>query len=316
MTLQEILTQNGKEDHKKLPTALDVNKEQFSKIWRYRENGTWHHSSLIEEIGNTWTDSLKDNSGQVEVSELYLDTRRLYIMDKETKVVRKAESDQELLNTDIENLAAGGAIVQFRTAGLHDEYAPSIAINMNEKGEEIGYGLEVRICSNFNIFNAGNLISTYAKSKLADGQKATLNLPEIKKQVQGKMELTHAQFEKDLLMVEALKKEEVADNQFFSFLGRAFQKIEQVNYFRVQRRIAELTEDEKFLVMNAKQIAQFAVESATPSYPEYKWNNQMTNKWKILNWATEILKIKHGSDIMSVLRSNQSFTQKLLAYEF
>jgi len=310
MNLQEILPKS-----ETLPRAIPCTHEQYSKLWSYRENGAWSHSHLIERIGNQWSDFLK-GEGVVELTEMYLDPKKLMIIDPDNKVLRRATSDAELIGTPLENLASGGAIGQFRVKGFHPDYSPSIALNITEKGEQLGIGTQVHICSNFTIFGAGDLMTTWEKVTGAGGARFNRTLENILKEIKIKLEDTHRRFEMDLQKIEELKSFEIRRPAFERFLGQEFQRIERANFYRINRRITELYADEKKIILNSAQLSRFAVEAAKPSYEIYHWQEDSTNKWKVLNWATEVLKTRHGSDIMSVLKANEMFTQHLLKHDF
>jgi len=90
------------------------------------------------------------------------------------------DNKEALLDADHRQVAIKRAIGKITIKDWsHQQLRPTIAININEKGEEFGIGENVSICSNFTIFGANDLISNYKKVLGAGGQPTKLNQKQL-----------------------------------------------------------------------------------------------------------------------------------------
>jgi hypothetical protein len=284
----------------------------FNKMWTIRESHSKiANGTLFEEFGNLWSDVMHE--GEIQISELFLDSSTLRIIDPETKMIRAIAPDEVLSDLDVSMIGVGRAMGKLDIKGLHPDFNPSIAINFNELGEQIGYGINVIVCKNFTILGAERLISTYQK---AHRSHSLLTLPQIKRQVKGWMMNSIEEFEKNQLLIAELKNTPVKRSDFERFMGQQFAKIEVANAFRVNRKISEITSEQKKLTINSRQLAKIAVEAYKPSHKVYDWTNDTTSKWNIVNYGTEHLKFERGSEFLNILTNNRDYVKLIQNHTF
>lgn len=268
---------------------------------------------LFEQCGAMLT-SVSKGQYEVQYDDLYIDKRYLMSVDTREKVIHQID-DQQLLNTDIRQLVVARAIGKLTIKGFHSEFSPSLAINISEKGTEFALGEMVSICSNFTILRSDLFFSTFQKIKGANGNYVRLSIPDILRRLRKYMQEMERQFEEDFQKIETLKAITISQAEFHRFLGKMFSLIENVNHHRVQRTIKQL-KGNKSLPITGRQLGQIAVEAYQPRHDIYRWKNDQTTLWNLINYGTEILKFHRGSDSASVLRANSNWVNLVQSFPF
>ncbi len=287
------------------PRSLRITQPNlFGQMYSYKENGIPVNSGkLFEQLAADWLYAIKGNYN-FEISDLFIDTSDILKIDSDKRLLCKVTSVDELLKLDHEEIAVKRAIGKIKLTGIHEHFSPSLAVNISEKGFELAFGENVNICS-------------YEKVKGAGGNFTKLSLKEIRQILKQKMATTMETLETDLALIQSMEQQTVTKSQWQSFLGFQFTKIERANHYRVSRAISALSEEEKSLAVNGRQLARIAVEATQPSHEIYNWNDDVTaSLWAITNWGTERLKFEQGSDSLTVLRSNRDWVNLVSHFPF
>jgi hypothetical protein len=277
-------------------------------------NNLYNKGELVDRIASAWDDKLKGKA-DIVITSAHIDRNTLVKVDNEKRIISDV-SDAELDRIEIGQVAFGRGIFKIEARGLADGYSPAIAVNINENGDEFAWGSEVNICSNFTILRADNILSTYHKVPAAglSGNMTKESLSSIMKQFGIFMAETEAKFQEEQTLIEELKNQPVTKSEFFGMIGDCFTKIQWVNHNRVQRTISNIKDKE--LAVNGLQLGRIAVEAYAPSYPVYNWDGDVTTRWNIVNYGTEVLKFERGSDMVTVLRANSNWVNLVRNYNF
>ena len=296
-----------------MPRAMSIKASTFKNLWTVKNSSdAVNNSVLVDRIADMWSGKLSGNL-EPEITEIYVPKNCIYNIDTKKRVISEA-SDHQLAEMDIESLAISRAIAKIEVQGLSGTTAPAIAININEKGEEFGWGVNVSLCSNMTIMSYEHLVSTYRKIRGAGGSYTKMNLENIMGQMERYMEDMDKQFEEEQKQIAVWKEHFITRDEYFRFMGMQFNKIQVVNHHRVQRRIEEL--EDKELAVNGVQLGRIAVEANNPSYEDYKWDEENTSLWNVINWGTEVLKFQNGSDSATVLEANRNWIQAVDGFSF
>ncbi len=290
-----------------LTKVLQVEPTAFLNMFTYNDVNRRHSNSwLLEACIENLSKHVK--GGFVNINSIYIERNSILKVDQTKKQVQKV-TDAELLETSPKNLVCNRAIIKIEVEGLSQDYFPAIAINLNEHGEEIAFGGNVKICNNFTILSAERRFSTFEKRK-----KISTN--ELLEQVKKLFPKTEKILAKDLKQIEQLKQTPVTRKQWNGFVGKLFGQIHYVNKMRLARRIAEVPNEIKALPITANLLAEITAEGYKPSYNSYEWEENVSNKWKVLNFGTEKTKAIHGISTKSVLDVNANWTKTVLDYNF
>lgn len=322
MFREHILNQHSPKPRKKsdLPKSLLLTPKAFFSL--YTKNDQYRRVSnpdLVRRCGESLSNHVKD--GNVRIESIYVERASMLKMDEHTRQFMKIETDEELLSAQPEQLIAERAIIKFVVDGLNDDYRPSLAINLNESGEEIVFGGNVTICDNFTIFGADRQFSSFdfnkgkVKGKKERSQRIT-TVEQVMQQVEKLYPKTHDLLQDDLAYIEQLEQQEVTREQWNEFVGNYFSRIHYVNRMRLARRITEVSENVKNLPITGQILSSIAAEGYQPSYEAYAWEGNMSNRWKCLNFGTEKTKVEHGISSKTVLDWNSKWTNLILNHEF
>jgi hypothetical protein len=298
-----------------LPRAVQINAQAFSQMWS-RNDATRRVSNpeLLNRVIDDWQKHL-GGKHSVEIAEVFVDKQHLQYLDIETKQLQ-AMTDADLLDLDVARLVAGRAIIKLKATDFDDEIAPSLAIHITERGEQFSYGALVGVCTNFTVMNADYHFDTYkAINKLQQGKKWTMQ-DVMQFFNQNILPNTVQNFELDMQHIEYLKEQQVHLGAFNRFVGELFSKIEYINHHRIARTIRNIEDDMKRLPINGRQLSQIVVEAQQPAHRVYDWQNDTTTAWNIVNYGTEILKFKHGSDVNTLLETNSNWIETVRNYDF
>lgn len=288
--------------------ALKVSPDTLSYFYTYRDQGfALTNSRLVGEIADRWTDAVKGGAN-IEISEVFVDASKILCVDQQSKRVFPVDKEN-LGQMEVADIAVSRCIAKISAKGFDQSFAPAIAVNINEKGYEFGWGNQVFICSNFNILNTAHRWNDYQRfKKSAGGGSIKLELKQMREILQKYMADTAAFFEQQLREIQLLQSVTISKTDFSAFMGKMFTKIEYANAARVERRIANLSEKEKFLPVNSRQLAAIAVESVSPKHPEvFGWQNDCADLWQVANWGSETLKAQHGCDMATLLQTNANW---------
>lgn len=287
--------------------AWRLNSDVFKNIYTYKEGGlNYNNGKLIHEIAERWQDKLA-NHLDVNIQDLYIDSKNVMCIDPERKIVTGKVSKDELLEKDIEEIAISRAIATITVQGLHNEITPSIAVNISEKGEQLAWGDSVQICNNFTILSYDKLISNFNRNR----KSSKITLEDMKRKVDEYMLETEALFEKDLKLIAIMKALPIHRREFHEFIGKIYSQVVYVNHHTINRIIKHIPMHEKQLVLNGSQLSKITVEAQIPSHSIYEWEGDYTSIWKILNFGTEVLKFQKGNDSLTVLRANRDWVKLL-----
>ncbi len=291
-----------------LPRHLYLEWPAFQKMYtKNSEVRRLANPKLVEQLASQFQDCIKDNNSEIEIKTIIDRQSLLYINDTE-KTLNKL-TDEELLEADPGRLVAERAMAIITVKGIHDDYSPMLVVNMTDKGEEIAYGQNVEVCSNLTILHADQRYSTFQKGK-------RMKLEEILVEANSLMSRYEKNFDDDLKIIESLKKQEVSRTQWHQFVGELYCTIHPVNSHRLNRTLHLVPESRKDLPITATELGRIIVEADSPSHEVYRWDGDITNKWNLINWGTEMLKIERGSSDKSVLRTNSRWTQMVLEQDF
>lgn len=298
-----------------IPRSLEIMPSSFSSLWTFKEGvESFHKGGILDQFRQLWNKYLPDGL-EAKIIEVHIDSNKIYNVNTREKVISQV-SGVQLLDMDIEELAISRAIAKIAVPGIHTEFSPVIAFNINEKGDQVGFGMNVKICNNMTILREDHILSTYEKVRGAGGGYTKFDLNYILRHLKRFMQETQTKLEEATKQIEEWQTKSITKEEFHRFLGTQFTRIQLANHFRVQRRIKELTEEEKFIPINALQLSRIAVEAARPSYPEYEWNEDKTDLWKLINWGTEVIKFQNGSDSTTLLKANNNWVNLVSEFDF
>jgi hypothetical protein len=300
-----------------IPSRAIQIKPEFMKHLFTKLDGTnnlYHKGELVDQIASKWDDKLKGKA-EIIITSAYIDRTTVLNVDTEKHIISEV-SDAYLGLIEIGQVAFGRGIVKIEAKGFTNEYSPAIAIAISGTGDELAWGSIVDICSNFTIFRADNIRSTSHKVPAGGftGGMTKESLSSIIKQFERFMDETESKFQEEQALIDELKNQPVTKSEFNSLIGDTFSKIQWVNHNRVQRTISNVKDKE--LAVNGLQLGRIAVEAYAPSYPVYNWDGDVTTRWNIVNYGTEVLKFEKGSDMVTVLRANSNWVNLVKNYNF
>lgn len=255
----------------------------------------------------------KYTHADVQIASVYLERDSILKIDHKSRQLAKV-SDQELLEADVESLIGSRAIIKIVAHGLNDQIHPSVCISLNQEGEEIALGENVEICDNFTIFGAERYHSTF--SRHANRMQRHLSAIELLESINKLFPQTEALLEHDLKLIEHLKSQVVPRAGWYQFTGELFGRIHFVNRMRLERRISQLPREIKELPVTATLLANIVAEAESPSHSAYEWEGDLSNKWNVLNYGTELLKVEQGISPSLVLESNFQWADLVLNRTF
>jgi len=291
----------------KLPKSLSIKPSAISKMYTLVQGlGKVNKGKFINQILGEWADVSKGKF-EPKIEEAYLDWKSIIHLDSKKRIVSSDISQAKILELNVDELAFGRLIVKIVVPGIHPEFSPTIAVNVNEKGDQFGYGTNVNICSNLNILDAERIWSTYEKTRGAGGGYTKVDQKNILGQLKRYMKSMEKSLEEATKHIDAWKATPIAKDKFHQFIGQEHTKIAVANHHRKHRTIKDLTKEQKFLPVTGDQLSRISVEAAQPSYSEYEWNDDETNVWKIVNFGTGVIKPKFGSDMATLLRTNNNW---------
>lgn len=285
-----------------LPKSLPLNLDEARKLWAYTTDArATTQIGIIDQIANMWSDRIKNN-GNIVVEDIFIEKQRMMVVDSKNKIISTA-SDSDIEEMSAENLAVARMIAKVSVKGLSNEISPSIGILITEKDEQYGIGQNTHICSNFSILGT---------DKLYNSKESPKNAPKdwLIKSLKNYMKETLPVFENDYKTIESLHKTEVSEGQFHEFVGCLYQQIEYANYARLEKKIKELSSEEKMLPLTGRQLSHIVIESKKPKYAVYNWSNKTTSLWSLINHGTEVLKFeKNLADSLNILRANKNWNE-------
>lgn len=310
--LTDYLIQPIKEtSHIQLGKTLTLMPEGFEKMLTYNEHTRFSNPWIV----NACRDALQKHVGNAEVivSAIHVERNSLLQLNLKTNQVVKV-TDAELLDAPIESLIGSRAIIKIEVRGLHDEYVPAIAINLNEHGEEIAIGGSVDVCSNFTILSSERRFTTHKRHRNKSKQRMTTT--ELLTKVNSLFPQTEKFLAQDLQIIEQLKNQPVSQAKWNEFMGGVFSQIHYVNRKRLNKQIATVPENIKNLPITASLLADIAAEAIEPAHDIYKFVDEYSTKWNCLNYGTEKIKAIHGLSPKLVLDANSNWTNLLLKHNF
>ena len=258
----------------RLPKAIELSPDAISGFWGFQGKANAQNiRDLVSRKAEVWSD-LSKGKFEPKVTEFYVPITSFINIDTEKRVIQET-SDVALADMDIEGLAMTRAIAKIEASGLSETFNPALAINLNERGEEYGYGTNVSVCSNMNIMSTAHLLSNYNKVKGYGGSYTKLENKEIDNMLKEFFVETEHQFDQEQKKIEGWKNQTVSRDDFHRFLGHQFSKIQMVNYMKGQRRIREV--EDKHLAVNGLQLGKIAIEANAPSYEDYVWSDGETD---------------------------------------
>lgn len=274
----------------KLGNVLHIEPEGFLQMMT---NNGYHRRLSNDWIVKASLDMLQKHvsKGEAIISAVHIERESIQKIDPESRQLMRV-SDEELLESHTNNLIASKAIIMLTVNNLYDDYHPSMAINISPEGEEIAFGNTVQICTNFTILQADNRFSTFQRHR--DKSSGYLSLDALMKEVSGIFPKIETNLERDLKLIEELKQQKVHRDKWNMLLGELFSRIHYVNRQRLSRNIAALPAEVKNLPITSTLLAEIAAESVKPSHPDYFWDGDYSNKWNLINFGTEKIKLEAG----------------------
>lgn len=294
-----------------VPKIISLQPEAFKNVWTYNENSIVSMPSdrIVFQLADMWQEVI-GNKGWVSIEPILLDKTRIKKVDIKNRIIQPLDDDNELLNMDESEMACSRAITRLVVHGLDNEVAPAIGISINEKGLSLGWGDNVWVCSNFNMFS-DKIFSTYGKSQ-GGKQVKKLNREVLIDIFKNFMDHTEEHFEQDLAMIERCKQVQIHRYDWFAFLGEMTTQIETANEYRNQKRLDELSDEEKSLAVNSRQLADICVEARQPRHEVYAWQNDSTTLWNVINYGTEVIKVEQGTDSLKFFEQTKNWTELVL----
>lgn len=293
-----------------LPSHLEVGWEGFKQMYT-KNNSTrrMENPKMVERLADQFDSSLGGSSanGSIVIDPVIIDRKSLLAIDEDRRTLNELD-DQELLDAPPESLVATKAMVTIRVKGVHEKYSPMLVINMTDRGEEIAFGEQVHICTNMTILHADHRFSTFGRGRIS--------LEELLTEAARLMNRNEQIFEEDLALMERLQQERVTRSAWHEWVGELYSRIHYVNGQRLSRRISTLSAEEKELPVTATELSRILMEATTPSHDEYQWEGDVTNKWNVLNYGTEKLKLLHGSSPNTVLKANSNWANMVIQRDF
>lgn len=266
---------------------------------------------LVEHCAEALQNALP--SAQVSIASVHIERESLQGINLNNRQLVQL-SDEELLNADPNFLIASKAIVTIDVQGLGDDYRPTLAINMGPEGEEIAFGTTVNICTNFTILSANRRMSTLQRHR--DRSKPRLTTSDLLKQIEALIGHTEAVYASDLTAIDQLKQQPVTRRQWHELAGELFSQVHYVNRQRLARNIAAVSEEEKALPVTANLLANIVAEARQPSHEVYAWEGNETNRWNLVNFGTEQIKLQHGVPGNSWLQTSAAWAELIQQRSF
>lgn len=303
-TLQDILL-NGT---LQLSSALEIDFEQLQQLRTCNDvvNQRIALSSFVDQLCDAWTQI--QSQCQTLVQSVYLSKShlRLETTDERGAKLEIKLTDEELAAAPIEQLKFSRAGIQIRLEGFGEEFTPALAIIFTEKGIQIGYGINVFLCSNFTIRRADHLIRSGKNGSTEDLCTAAR---QWMRQTQADFEVAHAE-------IQALKNTEVDEAGWFEFIGRTYTQIQQMNHLRNHHQIKNVPNHLKDLPLTGAQLQKIVLESIRPAHEAYAFNSSVTNKWNLVNYGTETLKANYGNDFQTLLPTHLNWYELIRKHSF
>ena len=267
------------------------------------------------QVVETCMERLQRHVGSAEVrfGAVHLERDSLQRLDIKTRQLVKA-TDEELLAASPDTLVASKAILTLEVRGMHDDFRPTMAINLSPEGEEIAFGNTVNICTNFTILHADRRFSTLQRHR--DKERPALRVQELIEAVDGIFPEVERYLEQDLALVERLKNQPVQRTEWNALLGELFSQIQYVNRQRLAANISAVPDALKKLPITASLLANIAAESMAPSHGVYAWDGDWSNKWHLINFGTEVIKLERGAPPISWMETNANWASLVMARDF
>lgn len=287
----------------KIPAAFSIEPRTFSNMWTY-SLGRVSNNEVIEEIRKRWQAQL---GSEYQVNILYVEiaTKGLFLVEDKTKVVRPIRPE-DLFNSDIpmSQLAASRAqiLIVATSAGDAESFNPSLSITITEKGVFVCYGL----------FSPNTGLLILDKSQVLNSKKVGKSLENILEGLSSVFDKTKNNnfLIEQIDKIAGLRNVLISRAQFDRFLGQLFAKIEYANAMRLGRRISELSNDEKNLDLNSRQLAKIAVNSCLAA-----WNDS-ASLLDIISWGTSSMRAINGTEIPNISSSISAWCSLVANYPF
>lgn len=292
----------------KLPTTLEVDGNAIFGLYSQRDGiSRINFGEFIEKSLNIYQQVFSGLS--VEIKQCFIERTSLMKINTETRLIHPIIDDDELSETPVHQLIAKRIICKIGAqTSKNAEMIPTLGISLSEKDEQIAFGNDVTICSNFTLFTGKD--NLYSANDLM-GNKKVYDIDALLKKLMPIFFTSDTRFEIDLANVERLKNIEITKNKWYKFIGRLMEQIHYVNHARENHFIASLPKELKNLPLTQNQLSGILVESVKPAHTVYNWlENETTSAWNVVNWGTEMLKpVYIGNPSHNVLTSHKNWVE-------
>lgn len=295
-----------------LSNVLNIEPEGFLQMMT--NNGydrRFSNSWVIEACQEKFQKHLP--TSEIVVASVNVERASIQKFDQENRQLLLI-SDQELLDCSADTLIASKVIVKLEARNLYDDYRPSMAINLSPDGEEIAFGNTVDICTNFTILNADRRFSSHPRHR--DRSKRFMTIQDLMNEIDKIFPRIEENLESDLNFIDELKKITVHRSEWHTLVGELFSRIHYVNRQRLAKNIAAIPVEMKTLPITASILANISAESISPSHPEYEWEGDYINKWNLINFGTEIIKLESGAPPASWMETTENWGKLIIERDF
>ncbi len=171
------------------------------------------------------------------------------------------------------------------------KHHPAIAVTYTDRGIQVGFGVNVSVCTNLCIFG-GTVVSTY-QVKGHDKTPFEESLRVISDWLNDFDVLT----EQNVKTIEKLEKVSFEDRQVDELIGRLFTKAVNANYG-----------DKSFSPLSQNQITKLATDRL-----DFIKNNDSHTAWDFLMWGTELFKGR-TNDLTTLILNDSAFCDEVVEY--
>lgn len=256
-----------------LPTLEKTVKYEMAKGGLPRNRPIEHYKLITR---------LKDNIQDNTKLEAKIDT--IYTSERQAKqIMFDGEGECPIENYLLERVVTK-LLVEDKVKG----YKAAVGLSYTDRGIQVAFGTHVNVCSNLMVWG-DNFMSTFGSNKVPFDIMMDA-FDDWMKRFQEKREQDH-------VIIKALQKRNVKENELFEVLGRLIHSAERGNS----------TKDDGSL--NVSQTLRLIDNYEKERQAKIDRGNEKITAWDITNWGTNNLKPQiDGGDLTSIYNTTHKFS--------
>jgi len=243
--------------------------------------GMFHHQ-LIDEV----TGLCQEHGYKTEIYDLFAAQNRERRSPGVTivKSIAEEKGERAIEAHVLRRVYANIRIKDFDT----DVYTTNLAISYHQRGIQVGFGPNVKICHNQCMLGAERYVATYSGKGMGDRFK----LDEVMETVKGWLVDAKTLIDKDMKVIETMKRRKIAADEMFTLIGML-----------TAYRVACDSTNQQIRLNKTYPLSQTQICRVTEDMlVRYKQNQEVT-AWDLYDSATHLYK-PTSTDIPQILPQN------------